>query len=97
MMSVSIALGAAEARNQNVRPEGANHAYHVAESDVVSMPLLESLFWVFGKTEIGDASEALFNPVVAIGARQLQRTQHAEHIEKIAADLVLAALPAVEG
>ena len=93
-MSVSIAVRPGEARHQHIGTKSADHSHHVAERDVMPAPLLKSLIRILGIAEIGDPAEALFHSVVAIGCSKLQRAQHAQHIEQVAADLVLAAFAA---
>ena len=91
-----IAVRSREARNQHVWPEGANHSHHVTERDIVPSPLLEGLVGILRIAEIGNSAEALFHAVIAIGGRQLQRAQHAQHVEQIASDFVLPAFAASE-
>ena len=96
MMAVAIAWGALKASADHIRTEGANHAHHVAQRDIVTAPLLECLLRRLGETEIGNAREALLDSVVAVGGQQLQRADDAELVEQIAADFVLPALAAIE-
>ena len=95
-MSVSIAVGPREARNQHVRTKGSDHAHHVAEGNVVSAPFLECFFGIFRIAEIRHPAEALFHSVVAIGSSQLQRAQYPQHVKQVASYFVLAAFAAGE-
>ncbi len=95
-MSVPVAVGTGEACDQNIGTKGANHAHHVAERDVMSAPLLESLVRIFRIAEIRDPAEALFHSVVTIGCRQLQRAENAQHVEQIASYFVLTTFAAGE-
>ncbi len=96
VMSVPVALGSGEARNQHVGPKGSDHAHHVAEGDVVSAPFLEGFFGTFRIAEIRHPAEALFHSVVAIGSSQFQCAQHAQHVKQVAAHFVLTAFAAGE-
>ncbi len=96
MVPMAVPIRSLEARYQHVRAEGSNHAHNVAQGDVMALPLLKGLIRVLRKAEVRDASEALFHSVVAVGRGQFQRAQHAQHIKKIAAHLVLAALAPIQ-
>ena len=66
------------------------------ERDIVPAPFLKGFFGILRVAEIRDPAEALLHSVIAIGRGQLQRAQHAQHVEQIAADFVLAAFAAGE-
>ena len=95
-MAVAVAFSAGEACHQNVGTKFTNHAHNVSERNVVTAPLLESLFWRFRVSEIGDTCKALLNSVIAVRGEQFKRTQDAESIRKSVASFVLSALSASE-
>ena len=97
MVSVAVAVGALEARYQYIRTEGSDHAHDICEAGLVTMPLLKRLVGILGKPEVRDARETLLHPVEAIRGRQLERAQNTEHVEQIAANLVLTPFAAIQG
>ena len=62
----------------------------------MTLPFLKCFFGILGKTEIRNPREALLDPVVPVGPQQFQRSQNAQHVEQIAAYLVLSALAAIQ-
>ena len=46
-VSVAVARGAGETRNQNIGAEGSNHAHDIGERDVVASPLFKCLLRSF--------------------------------------------------
>src|SRR5579884_383287 len=93
-MRVSVARSPAEARDKHVRAECANHAYHVAQRDVVSSPLLKGLFRRFREAEIGYAREALLDSVVFIGCQKLHSAQDSKLVGESVTRFVLSTLAA---
>src|SRR6202142_1413485 len=83
MMAMPVAAGALETSADHVRTEGANHAHHVAESDVMAVPHLEGFFRSLGESEIGNPGKTLFHSVIAVGGKQLQSANDTELIQQI--------------
>ena len=94
MMPMAIAIRARKPRHQHVRTKGSNHPHHVAERDIVPLPLLKCFFGSLRISKIRHARESLLNAVISVGSQQLQRPQHAQRVEQIAAQLVLSPFPA---
>src|SRR5579864_8621116 len=93
---MTITLGAGKTRNQNVGAERSNHANHVRESDVMAAPFGESLVGVLRESEIGDARESVLYTVMLVGGEKFLGSQNAENVGQVAANLVLAALAAIQ-
>ena len=67
MVPMAIAVGASKTRDDHVRAKRANYTHHVAQHDIVTLPFPKSLVGGFRESEVGDASETLLHPVVAVG------------------------------
>src|SRR5207245_2913450 len=89
MVRVSVTLGAGEARNQHVGTKCSYFPHQSSESYVMPAPFLERFRWRLRETEIGHRTEALFDTIEAIRFQQLQRTDYAELITHLTAELVL--------
>ena len=92
-----VMLAAADAGRaepgHDVGTNRADHADEVAEHLVVP-PLLERLLDAEREAEIDGAREVLLGRIEAMQRRQFLRPQHAERLEDLGADLVLAAVAA---
>ena len=80
-------------RDDHVGPRHANQPDVVAE-DLVVAPLLERLLDAEREAEVHGAREELLGAVEAVRGQQLLGAQHAERLEQLRADLVLAAVAA---
>src|SRR5205085_29271 len=72
VVAVTVASAALETRHDHVRAEIPDHANHVAESDIVAMPLLEGFFRALGKAKVNDLAEALLDAVILVRGKQFQ-------------------------
>ena len=59
MIAMTVAVGAAKARDDHVWTKGADYAHHVGQRDIVTLPFLKSLVGSLGESKVCDASEAL--------------------------------------
>src|SRR5215469_13411510 len=59
-------------------------------------PLVEGFIGALGESEISHPREAVLDTIMLVGGEKFQASQHTEHVRQIAADLVLAALTAIE-
>ena len=75
---------------------GTNHPNQPDEvaDDLVAAPLLERLFDAEREAEVDGAGEVLLRAVEAVERGELLGPQHAERLEDLRADLVLAAVAA---
>ena len=96
MITVAVAAGAGEAGHQNIRAKDANHANHVIQGHVVTVPFLQRFLRILGKSEIGDTGETLLDAVVAACGKEFQSPQNAERIEQAAANFILPAFASSE-
>ena len=97
VITMAVSVIALKPRDQHVGAKGADDTHNVSECGLVPLPFLKRLIGIFGEPEIGDAGEALLHSVITIRFRQLQCPQNTEHIEKVAAHLILPAFPAIQG
>ena len=93
MLAVAVARRAAEAQDDHVGTEAADHPNHVAE-DFVAAPLLETFLGRFGEAEIDGAREELLRAVDAPGRQQLLGADDAELVALFGADQILPAFAA---
>ena len=70
MMSVTGTTVFRETGNDHIGPELADHPHHIAK-DQLLIPLFQSLFRAFGKTEIVSSCKKLFGAINAAGRQQL--------------------------
>jgi hypothetical protein len=96
VVSMTIALGARETRDQHVGAKRPNDANHVRESDVMAAPFGESFIGVLGKPEISDTRESVLYTVMLVGGEKFLGSQHAKNVGQITTNLVLAALAAIQ-
>ena len=80
-------------RDHDVGADGANHADVVAQ-DLVVPPLLQRFLRAEREAEVHGAREVLLGAVPAVRREQLLGAQHADRVEQLRADLVLAAVAA---
>ncbi len=95
-MVLSAALAVEHEADNDLRPEGADHADVVAE-DLLLAPLLQRLLDGEREPEVHRAREVLFRAVVAMRRQQLLGAQHGERLEQFGANLVLPAFTARGG
>src|SRR5579864_1599634 len=96
MMTMPVTLGAGKAGDQNRGPKRANHADHVCERNIVTLPLLKCFRGILGEAKVRNSRKPLFYAVVPIRTQQLQCPQNAQHVEQITSQLILSALAAIE-
>ena len=92
-MVLAAGVAGRRQRDDHVRTNRANQA-HVVGGDLVASPLLERLVDAERVAEIDRAREVLLGAVEAVQRRELAGAQHAERLENLRADLVLAAVAA---
>ncbi len=83
-------------RHDHVRPELAHDVHDVAQR-LLAAPLRERLLHAEGVAELEGATEVLLDRVVAVERQELAHPQHAERVEQLRPDRVLAALAAGDG
>src|SRR5262249_49806120 len=92
-----VAVGAAgpggKARNNDVGPEGANDAHHVAQ-DLLPVPDSEGLGVILGNAKVEGPGEELACAVQTPGGEQLLRAEDAEGFAELGAEQVLPAVAA---
>ncbi len=93
LVVLAAALALERQGEDHVGAEGADDAHDVAER-LLAAPLREGLLHAEGEAELVGAAEVLLDPVVAVDRRQLPGAQHAERLEQLGPDRVLAALAA---
>ena len=92
-MMLAAAVAAAQEPGDDVGPDRADVPDEVAD-DLVVPPLLDRLFDAEREAEIDRAREVLLGAVEAMDRQQLLGAQHAERLERLRPDLVLAAVAA---
>ena len=97
MMSVAIAIGAAEARDQHIGTEGPDGAHHIADNNVMPVPFAQRFFRGLGETEVGHMAEALLHAVIFVGFQKFQRAQDAKFVGALGAEFILSAFTARDG
>ena len=92
-MMLPSPFAAAEKAGNDVRPRRSNEPDEVAD-DFIAAPLFERLFDAERIAEVHRAREVLLPAVEAMHGEQFLGAQHAERLEELRADLVLAAVTA---
>ena len=90
-MVLAAAVQVGTHRDQHVRSRHADQPHVVAE-DLVLAPLLERLVDAERVAEVDGAAEHLLGAVEPVRRAQLLAAQHAQRLEQLGADLVLAAV-----
>src|SRR5690348_6352076 len=93
---MAIALRSRKPGHQDVRPVSADYPDHVSQSYIVTLPLLEGFVGILGKSKIRNPGEALLDAIISIGLQQFEGSHNSQHVEQIAAYLVLPALAAIQ-
>ncbi len=88
MLAPALAVG--PHRDDDVGPDHPDDP-HVIVEDLLPAPLLEALVHAEGVAEVDGAGEVLLGAVVAVHGLQLGGAQHAQRLEQLGANLVLAA------
>ena len=96
VIPMSITLGTAKARDDDVRTKCPNHSHNIGQGYIVSLPLLKGLVRILRETEICHSRESLFRAVITVRLRQLQRAQHSQYIEQVTADFILSTFAAIQ-
>ena len=96
LVVLAAALALEGQGEDHVGAEGADDAHDVAER-LLAAPLREGLLHAEREAELVGAAEVLLDPVVAVDRHQLPGPQHAEGLEQLGPDRVLAALAAGDG
>ena len=84
-----IAICPRKPRHQYIRTKGSNHLHHIRQRNIMPLPLLKCFFGSLRISKVSHARKSLLDAVKAIGSQQLQSPQHTQHVEQIAAQLVL--------
>ncbi len=95
MLAMSVARGAAEDRDDDLRPKPANDSDYILENRVPG-PVLPGFVHRLGKTEIIGPGEVLAGAIQTPRGQQLLGPQQAQGLSQLWADEILAALAPVE-
>ena len=97
MMPMSIPICPRKASHEYVRTKCPNRAHQIPQRDVVPLPLLKCLLRRLRISKIRHTRKSLLDSVITIRRQKFQSPQHAQHIEQIAAQLVLPTFAARQG
>ena len=92
-MVLAAPLPAADESSDDVRADRTDVPHEVAQ-DLVVPPLVEALLQAEGEPEVDGAREILLGPIEPVDGHELFGAEHAERLEDLGADFVLAAIPA---
>src|SRR5688500_17493516 len=95
VLAVPIRCGAAEAREDDQRPEHPDDADH-APKDLPFVPLELRFIERLGEAVIERAGKVLFTAVEPAGLKKLFGANHPQRVEQLCADDVLPALAAIQ-
>ena len=94
MLPAAVAVG--REPGDDVGTDRPNQPDEIAD-DLVAAPLLERFLDAEREAEVDGAREVLLGAVEPVHRRELLGPQHAERLEELGADLVLAAVAARRG